>query len=171
MKLGKLLAGTLLGLCGIILPMAAQADSVLYDGSGFLVGTQSFVRSFDLASAGKLTVTLANVDWPQQLASLNLLVTSTGGAMGPEMSVGTATFNVNKGDVFAHWFGTAQGPLNAGVYSVKVDFQPAGGTSVPLPTSLALLLSGLGLLLWQRRSKAWTTGQLRLAGSANPSHS
>jgi hypothetical protein len=131
----------------------ARADEVLYDGSGFLQGTQSFIESFNLPSAGTLTVTLSNVDWIAPLASLNLLVSSPNGKLGPEMAAGTSTFAVQSGEVSAQWFGTAQGPLNTGVYAVKIEFQPAGGTPVPLPASIALLLSGLVLLFWQRRRK------------------
>ena len=134
----------------------ARAAEVLYDGTGFLQGTQSFVQSFNLDSPGTLTVTLSNVAWPQQLSSLNLLMTSANGAVGPEMGAGTSTFDVKAGNVFAQWFGTAQGPLNTGVYSMQILFQPTSGPTgnpVPLPTSIGLLLSGLGLLIWQRRTR------------------
>jgi hypothetical protein len=141
------------------LPMSrANADTVLYDGSGFLTGTESFSQSFNLTAPGTLTVTLSNVAWPQQLASLNFLLSSANGMMGPEMSTGTNTFAVVAGgNVFAQWFGTAQGPLNAGVYSLKIDFAPSA-TPVPLPTSVLLLLSGLALLLWQRRPRSAAIG-------------
>ncbi len=128
----------------------AHASEVLYEGSGFLRGTQSFVDSFELATAGTLTVTLSNIAWPQELANLSLVLSSPSGVLGPTMGAGTATFDVPAGDIFAQWFGTAQGPLNAGVYCIKIEFQP---TAVPLPTSIALLLSGLGLLVWQRRAR------------------
>ena len=132
----------------------AEADTVLYNGSGFLQGTQSFVQSFDITTPGTLTVTLSNVAWPEQLASLNLLLTSAAGVIGPEMGAGTSTFAVRGGvDIFAQWFGTAQGPLNTGVYSMLIEFQPTGGVPVPLPTSIALLLSGMALLIWQRRTR------------------
>jgi hypothetical protein len=127
-----------------------HADQVLFDSAGFVQGTQSFVESFDVTTPGTLTVTLTNVDWPQQLADLNLLVSSTNATLGPEMGAGTASFSVGPGDVFAQWFGTAQGPLNTGVYSIRVAFQPS---AVPLPTSIALLLSGLVLLIWQRSER------------------
>jgi len=92
------------------------------------------------------------VAWPQPLANLNLFLSSDNGMMGPEMSAGTYSFNIARsGNVFAQWFGTAQGPLNAGVYALKIDFQ--AGTPVPLPTSAVLLLSALALLLWQRRAE------------------
>jgi hypothetical protein len=131
----------------------AEASEVLYEGTGFMQGTQSFTDSFNLASPGTLTITLGNVGWPLPLASLNLLMSSASGVLGPEMGAGVATFNVNAGNVFAQWFGTAQGPLNAGVYSLEIQFQPIGGNPVPLPTSIALFLSGLGLLIWQRRTR------------------
>lgn len=153
MKLRHLMAATIACFGAVILPQAAaRADTVLYDGTGFLLGTQSFAESFNLPSAGTLTVTLSNVAWPEQLASLNLVLSSANGILGPEMGSGTSTFYVSAGgDVTAHWFGTAQGPLDAGVYSMQIDFQPSAGTPVPLPASIALLLSGLSLLLWQRR--------------------
>ncbi len=133
----------------------AEASQVLYDGVGFMQGTQSFSQSFNLPTAGTLTVTLGNVAWPQQLASLNMLVTTANGAAGPEMGAGTSSYKVAAGNVYAQWFGEAQGPLDAGVYSLEIQFSPsAGGSQVPLPTSVGLLLSGLGLLIWQRRTRA-----------------
>jgi hypothetical protein len=149
----------ILGLGFCALPMTrANADTVLYDGSGFMTGTQSFSDTFNLTAPGTLTVTLSNVAWPQPLASLNFLLSSDNGMMGPEMSAGTYSFNVVAGgNVFAQWFGTAQGPLNAGVFSLKIDFAPSA-MPVPLPTSVVLLLSGLALLLWQRRPRSTAVG-------------
>ena len=132
----------------------AEASQVLYDGVGFMQGTQSFSESFSLPTAGTLTVTLGNVAWPQQLASLNMLVTTASGAAGPEMGAGTSSFKVAAGNVYTQWFGVAQGPLDAGVYSLEIQFSPSSGSPVPLPTSVGLLLSGLGLLIWQRRTRA-----------------
>ena len=161
MKLRSLLVmGAALAL-SVVGAHRVQASEVLYDGVGFLEGTQSFSDSFNLSSPGTLTVTLGDIGWPQPLASLNMLVSSPSGALGPEMGVGTSTFNVLSGNVVAQWFGTAQGPLNAGVYSLEIQFQP-GVSAVPLPTSIALLLSGLGLLIWQRRTRA---GDLQAASN------
>jgi len=131
----------------------ANASEVLYDGSGFLTGQQSFVQSFDITGPGTLTVSLSNVAWPEQLSNLDMVLSSTGGSLlGPEMGAGTESFHVDSGTVYAQWFGTAQGPLDVGVYSLKVQFQP-GTTAVPLPASIVVLLSGLGLLVWQRRDR------------------
>ena len=129
----------------------AAAAEVLYDGAGFVQGQQSFVQSFNITGPGTLTITMSNIAWPAPLASLNVVLGTAGGLMGPEMGVGSETFNVNSGVIFAQWFGTAQGPLDIGVYSMKIVFQP-NGTVVPLPAPILLLASGLLLLaLWQRR--------------------
>lgn len=154
MKIRQLLITMIFGLSAWVLPSGfAQASTVMYEGLGFMQGTQTFTESLTLASPGTLTVTLSNMAWPEPLASLNMMLTSANGMLGYEMSGnGTETFNVNSGNVLAQWFGTAQGALNAGVYGVKIEFQPTIGTPVPLPTSIALLLSGLALLMWQRRS-------------------
>ena len=150
----------LAGLIWMVSSAGARADSVLLDQSGFIVGTQSFVKSFYISAPGTLVVTLSNVDWPAPLASLNMLVSSTGGALSPELGLGvgagtaraaasagdTERFQVGPGMVYTQWYGSAQGALDAGVYGMKVDFIPAGQTVVPLPGSIALLLSGLALL-------------------------
>jgi hypothetical protein len=140
----------------------ARADQVLYSGVGFMQGTQTLTDSFTLSSPGTLTVSLANIGWPQPLSSLSLLLTSAGGTvLGQESAPGNAPFsvdsqmfNVQAGNITAQWFGTAQGSLSTGVYGLEIQFQPGAGTTVPLPTSIALLLSGLGLLIWQRRARS-----------------
>jgi hypothetical protein len=154
-NLKKLVLAVSAAACCSLGSLQAQADQVLYEGIGFLQGTQSFTDSFSVASPGTLTVTLGDIGWPAPLSSLNLLVSSPSGSLGPEMGVGTESFNVSSGNVIAQWFGTAAaGGMNAGVYSLEISFAPGGsGSPVPLPTSVALLLSGLGLLIWQRRAK------------------
>lgn len=143
--------------CASIGANSAAATEVLYDGVGFLEGTQSFTDSFSLPSSGTMTVTLGNIAFPEGLQSLELLVSSPSGSLGTmqQETVGTSTssFNVTSGNIATQWFGTAQGSLDAGVYSLEIQFQPNSST-VPLPTSVALLLSGIGLLIWQRRTRS-----------------
>ena len=58
--------------------------------------------------------------------------------------------SVAPGVYYAHWFGNAQGNFNEGVLGVNIQFQP--NTTVPLPASLLLMLSGIGILFgWQLR--------------------
>jgi hypothetical protein len=148
----------LIGMCGVSVLAAgpaglALASEVIYDSSGFIRGQQSGLESFSLSGPGTLTVTLANVNWPQQLASLNLVVSSASGLLGPEMGAGTESYQVTEGgEIFAQWFGTAQGPLDTGTYTVDIAFQP-NASLVPLPTSIALLASGLAVIGWHRRRR------------------
>ncbi len=129
----------------------AAASVVLYDTAGFVQGQQSFSESFQLGGPGTLTVTLSNIAWPQSLASLNMVVSTPSGLLGPEMGAGTDIFKIGGPEtVYTQWFGVAQGPLDVGVYGVKVNWAP---TAVPLPTSIAFLLSGLALLAWHHRAR------------------
>jgi hypothetical protein len=136
------------------LAAGSAGAEMMYDGAGFIRGQQSGMESFSVSGPGTLTVTLANIDWPQQLASLNATIGTASGLLGKEMGAGTQSFQVTTaGEIFAQWFGTAQGPLDVGLYTVKIDFQPSGVMPVPLPTSIGLLVSGLALLGWQRRRR------------------
>lgn len=128
----------------------AGASTILLDESGFLEGQQSFTKSFDITGPGVLTVTMTNISWPEKLSNLNFLLSTAAGLLGPSMGEGSQEFEISSGRIYAQWFGQAQGPLNVGVYGMKIEFTP-NAAAVPLPTSLALLLSGLGLLMWQRR--------------------
>jgi len=145
-------------LLGWLAAGSASAAEVLYSGTGFLSGQQTLTDSFQVSGPGTLTVSLTNIAWPEPLASLNMVVSTTSGLLGPEMGAGTETFDIKSaGMVYADWFGTAQGPLDTGVYSMNIQFMPAA-TAVPLPYSVALLASGLALLLWQRRRSTALNG-------------
>jgi MYXO-CTERM domain-containing protein len=139
----------------LLAPFVGRAATVLYDSSGFIQGQQSFVQGFDLTSAGTVTVTLSNIPWLDTISGLDCFLSTANGAIGGSMSAGTESFDVGPGMLYAHWFGDARGAFGLGVYGLNIVFQASGQTPVPLPTSLILLLSGLGMLWgWQRRPEA-----------------
>jgi hypothetical protein len=130
---------------------AAEAGTVLYDNAGFIQGQQAFTQSFDITTPGTLTITLSNIPWLDTLTDLNCFLTTTSGSLGQSMGSGTESMSVGPGVIYAHWFGVADGSYGVGVFGLKVAFQPSI-TAVPLPASLLLLLSGLGLMFgWQGR--------------------
>jgi hypothetical protein len=146
------------------LAAGSAGAEMMYDGAGFVRGQQAGMESFNVSGPGTLTVQLSNVAWPVPLGSLNAVISSASGLLGPEMGAGTNSFKVmGAGEIFAQWFGTAQGPLDVGVYALNIDFQPNGVAPVPLPTSIALLASGLALLGWQRRHRKDPSIQEQLA--------
>src|ERR1700730_7002774 len=104
---------------GAVAAGSAGASEVLYDGAGFIRGQQAGMESFDVSGPGTLTVQLTNVAWPVSLGSLNAVISSASGLLGPEMGEGTQSYQLmTGGEIFAQWFGTAQGPLDAGVYAL-----------------------------------------------------
>ena len=140
----------LAGMVAWALPFgSASADTVLYDSSGFIQGQQSFVQSFDITTAGTLTVSLSDIPWLDTISNLNFFLTTASGTVGASMGAGTESMSVGPGMVYAHWYGDAAGTFGVGVYGIKLNFQPTG-TPVPLPGTLILLLSGLGLLFGMR---------------------
>jgi len=129
-----------------------QAATVLYNSTGVIQGQQSFTQSFNITTPGTLTVTLSNIPWLDSISGLNCFVSTTTSVLGTSTGPGSESINVSPGTVYAHWFGDANGAYGLGVYGVNISFQASGAAAVPLPRSLLLLLSGLGLLFgWQAR--------------------
>jgi PEP-CTERM motif len=130
----------------------AGAETVLYNGTSVIQGRQAYVQSFNVTTPGTLTFSVSEIPWLDVVTDLNCFVSTSKGVVGSVMdTAGSETLNIGSGTFYAHWFGDAQGAYGAGVLGVKIQFQPAGPV-VPLPSSLILMLSGLGLLgAWQWR--------------------
>jgi len=140
----------LAGIVAWALPFSsASADTVLYDSSGFIQGQESFVQSFDITTAGTLTVSLSDIPWLDTISNLNFFLTTASGTVGASTGAGTESVSVGPGLVYAHWYGDAAGTFGVGAYGIKLTFQP-NGSPVPIPGTLILLLSGVGLLFAMR---------------------
>jgi hypothetical protein len=158
MKSHTVAASAILALSIWLTPFAAsRADTVLYDAGSFVEGQQSFTQSFNISGPGTLTVSITDIAWLDIVSDLNCFLSTASGLINPtangsDSGNGSETFSVGSGPIYAHWFGSAQGIYDLGVIGVKITFQPAG-IPVPLPASLVLLMSGLGVLFgWQRRA-------------------
>jgi len=169
MQIRHLLTAAILSLGAGLLPLGiAQADTVMYDSAGLIQGQQSFTDSFVIPTAGTLTVTLTDIPWLDTVSDLSGFVSTTTGVIGKPMTLGTESMYIQQpGTVYAHFFGDANGTYGIGAYGVKVSFN-AGPSPVPLPGTLVLLFSGLGLLLgWQRRPRARDDASLEPASTSH----
>ncbi len=143
MQMRHLLAATAMLIAG--LAPAARADTVLYSDAGFIQGNQSFVEALDITQAGTLTISLSNVPWLDTISDLSFFVTTNTKVVGDWQSDGTESMQVKPGMIYTHWFGDDNGKYGVGAYSLKIMFQPGTVSTVPLPGSLTLLLSVIGL--------------------------
>ena len=127
----------------------AQANVVLTDSVGFIRGTQIFTDTFEVTTPGVLTVSLSAIPWLDTLQDLNSFVSSPGGGvLHGTFNGNVESMKVLPGDISVNWYGTAGGTFGVGAYALQVGFQP-----VPIPASLPLLLSGLGVLWGLKRSR------------------
>jgi len=148
LPIDRVLVGTSVGVTLAVLCLfaasPARADTVVLAQTTMISGTESTVDSFTVPSDGTLTMQLSNIPWPEALSSLNFLLSTSSQALSslsvPQGSTSDSV-QVGPGTYFAHLTGTAGGSLDLGLYSISIDFQPAG--VVPLPTSGGLLLIGL----------------------------
>jgi hypothetical protein len=130
---------------------AAHADMVVFDSMSLFQGQQAFTQTFSVTTPGTLDVTVSDIPWLDAVANLSFFLSSPKGVVGSAMSGGgSELINIAPGIYTASWFGNAQGPYDLGVVGVNIDFHP-NGTTVEIPASVLLMLSGLGLLFaWPR---------------------
>jgi hypothetical protein len=142
---GRWAGGCVLVIAGGVAAPFANADTLLLESTTFINGSQSAVYSLSAPSAGALNVKLTNLDWPERLSSLSFALTTASGVLDRLNAEGTLNIDLTSaGTYYAVVAGTAQGMWNAGMFSLKITFDPlAGTTPVPLPAGLWLLLSGL----------------------------
>lgn len=133
---------------------SANADTILIEQSGLMSGTQTIVTPLAVSGAGTLRVTLTDLGWPAQLTSLSFALTDATSVIGRMSAAGTQTFRVGgAANLFAHVYGATTGPLDLGLYSLRVQFTP-----VPLPSAAVLLLAGVGLFAAMRDKKLRALG-------------
>ncbi len=142
---------------GLLRPHPAQAGTVLYDSANFVVGQQSFVQAFTLTTAATVTVTLSSIPWLDTIMGLNCFLTSASGVVSSWTGEGSESVHLGAGTYYSHWYGEAGGQYKIGVDKLRIEADYDHSTTVPLPASLVLLLSGLGVLFgWQRREGTGT---------------
>lgn len=133
-------------LCAVSLaPLSiVHASSVIEDNTNLMQGSESFVDSFSVSTPGTLTISLASIAWLDTLSDLQFSLASAGQLVGPSMGAGNESFQIQPGTYSGMLFGDADGKYKLGLFNLEISFQPQ--SAVPLPPSLLLLLSGVGLL-------------------------
>lgn len=129
----------------------AAVISQSFEGTTLVYGTESDVYSFNAPGAGTLEFGLKDLLWPGSLASLSGSLMSSAGVLGSLSSLssgGVLDVNIGQQGLFYAYVtakaGTALG-LNLGMYSYEFEFRPST-TTVPLPSAIRLILSGLTLI-------------------------
>lgn len=140
-------------LCAVAQVGKARADSIVYDGVNFIQGSQSFVDTFNITTPGTLTISITDVPWLDPISNQSFFLTSASGTLGAPMSGGSESVQIGAGTFYAHWFGEADGQFQLGVFALQISFHP-DVSAVPLPSSLILMLSGLGMMFGRRWGRA-----------------
>jgi hypothetical protein len=163
MPVRRLGLNVLVALAALAAAPFASADPIVVEASPLISGTQSNMYTFSAPSAGSVTVSLANIDWPQRLSSLSFALATSSGVVKTFSGEGQQTIGLGSAgtyyaivtgvaDATAHW--------NLGMYSLRMTFSTLSGPgpTVPLPAAVWLLLSGIagmfGLMRWKQELPA-----------------
>jgi hypothetical protein len=135
----------LLLIAGLSAAPRAQADPILVSQTSMISGTFSGVYTFSTTQAGTLNLRLENIAWPERLAALSCNLYDGQTLLGSLATTGELQIEVaGAGTYFSHLFAQAAGALDLGLFSLNVTFHPSV-SAVPLPATIWLLLSVLGL--------------------------
>jgi hypothetical protein len=133
--------------------LPAGAETVLLAKTGLISGKQSFVIPLEISHAGRLSVSLADMNWAGRLADLSFTLVKNNKVLfeSPGSFNGMHMFELSgPGAYSAYVSGTATGKYGLGLYSLCLTVNDLQ-TPVPLPATGLLLLSALsGLFAWRR---------------------
>ena len=162
LKLNRLRPLFMLLVLGCLGASLAKADTLppgpvtLLEHTQLVGGSFSAALDFLVPASGTVSVVLTDLGWPNSLDSLHFAAANATSTFNSLSAPGALTFDVNTpGHYFAIICGEAQGALDLGLYSVKLQWNAlAASAPVPLPAAGWLLISGAaGLFGWARRRK------------------
>jgi hypothetical protein len=156
MKSGHILFATVLSLSAAAGPFgAARAGTMQYEeASAYEAQRRSYVSQFGVTRPGVPVFTLRDSSWSDTRKSSNWSSTSTAGALGHWVREDVEPEQGDGGRLHAHRHDKGERDFDEGDRWDDDSFEHDDSTTVPLPGSLALMLSGMGLLsLAARRSR------------------
>lgn len=121
-----------------------------------LVGGESGTAlGFLVPKAGSVSVSLADLSWPEAFDSLSVMIVKGISVLGSLSGAGEFSFDATSpGKYFALVLSDAKGELDLGLYSLNIKFNSLTAP-VPLPAAAWLLMagvSGLGAVVRRRRA-------------------
>jgi hypothetical protein len=130
--------------------------TMLFQGSELVQGSTAMVTPLQLDTAGSLSLTLTDMNFPESLGALSFAVTDANTLLKSMDGPGVMTLDVaGPTTLYADVFATAQGSANVGLFNLQVSFTSLA--PVPLPPSgllLAMILAAMLLFGWRRPSRA-----------------
>jgi hypothetical protein len=159
-RVRQVLAALALCTLGVVATGSARAENVMGQTPSFaglppggsqamfgrpqvVWGSALRVGSLDVGRAGTLSITLGDLDFPNPLQSLSLLVTDLHGVQ--QRWNGEGVFSLAVGgpaQLFFAVFAQSTSKQLPGLFYITTEFAPTA--PVPLPAAAWLLLSGLG---------------------------
>jgi hypothetical protein len=149
-------AAAALALISVATPHRARADTIgdssLLQQTTLVFSQQTNLYAFDAPSAGTLSISLKDWEFPVQLDQLTASIMSQDQVLGSwdpsGSSSGQYQLQIQNGGLFDAFVAAQAGSfagMQFGAYTMSIDFTPAA-TPVPLPPALDLLLGGVGLI-------------------------
>jgi len=118
----------------------SSSSASLFGRPNVVWGTSLRIDSLALSSKGTLTIQLRDLQFPQALDSLSLLVTDLHGVFKRIDGPGDLLVDLSgPAQLFVAVFARSDNRSTPGLYAVTTQF-----SAVPLPAAVWLLLSGLG---------------------------
>jgi hypothetical protein len=133
--------------------VAAPADVLLVDRNVMVnVTSAPLSETLGLTSAGMLTVTIADLAFPQLLDSLSFAISNSNQELLRQVGAGSLHYVVSGPmTLFANVYAVPNALAGSGLYHINVSFAPA---VVPLPSAALLFLSGFaGMTRFTRATK------------------
>ena len=134
-----------------------HAATVVYENAALVSGTPGQFgyenRFVELNEAGSYQASLTDFEFPAAFRTLGLIITSSTEKMAEIWGNGEARFEAEPGKYFLGLAYQTDENINLGMYGVNLAYLDTAASTVPLPASLWLLITGvMAIASYRRRS-------------------